>query len=68
MFGDWFATVVFWRPQVALFVSKPTLLPVFVPFAPAASRSRSTEHGAVLSSIRFAATAVRGASSGVAIA
>lgn len=35
--GDWFATVLFWRPQVALFVSKPTLLPVFVPFAPAAT-------------------------------
>lgn len=35
--GDWFATVLFWRPQVALFVSKPTLLPVFVPLAPAST-------------------------------
>ena len=35
--GDWFATVVFWRPQVAVFVSESTLLPVFVPFAPTAT-------------------------------
>ena len=29
--------MLFWRPQVALFVSTETLLPVFLPFAPAAS-------------------------------
>ena len=34
---DWFATVMFWRPQVALFVNATTLLPVFMPLAPAAS-------------------------------
>ena len=33
--GEWYATVMFWRPQVALFVSQTTLLPVFVPLAPA---------------------------------
>jgi hypothetical protein len=33
--GDWFATVLFWRPQLALFVNATTLLPVFVPLAPA---------------------------------
>jgi hypothetical protein len=33
--GDWFATVVFWRPQLALFVNATTLLPVFAPLAPA---------------------------------
>ena len=33
--GEWYATVIFWRPQVALFVSETTLLPVFVPLAPA---------------------------------
>ena len=33
--GEWYATVMFWRPQVALFVSETTLLPVFVPLAPA---------------------------------
>lgn len=35
--GDWYATVLFWRPQVALFVSAVTLLPVFLPLAPAAN-------------------------------
>lgn len=35
--GDWFATALFWRPQVALFVNQRTLLPVFMPLAPAAS-------------------------------
>lgn len=35
--GDWFATVMFWRPQVALFVNATTLLPVVTTFAPAAN-------------------------------
>lgn len=35
--GDWYSTVLFWRPQVALFVNEATLFPVLVPFAPAAS-------------------------------
>lgn len=35
--GDWFATVLFWRPQLALFVNATTLLPVFMPLAPAAT-------------------------------
>jgi hypothetical protein len=29
--------VLFWRPQVALFVNEQTLLPVLMPFAPAVS-------------------------------
>ncbi len=33
--GDWFATALFWKPQVALLVSERTLLPVFMPLAPA---------------------------------
>ena len=33
--GDWYATVLRWRPQIALFVSEATLLPVLMPFAPA---------------------------------
>lgn len=37
MLGDWFATLLFWRPQVALFVNATTLLPVFMPLAPAAT-------------------------------
>ncbi len=32
--GDWFATALFWKPQVALLVNRRTLLPVFVPLAP----------------------------------
>jgi len=35
--GDWYVNVLFWRPQVALFVSETTLLPVLMPFAPAAT-------------------------------
>jgi hypothetical protein len=35
--GAWYATVLFWRPQVALFVNEPTRLPVFVPMAPGAT-------------------------------
>ena len=37
MLGDWFANALFWKPQVALFVNARTLLPVFVPLAPAAT-------------------------------
>jgi hypothetical protein len=35
--GDWYATALYWRPQVALFVNEITLLPVLVPLAPAAT-------------------------------
>lgn len=35
--GDWFATALFWRPQVALLVNQRTLLPVFTELAPAAT-------------------------------
>ena len=35
--GDWYATVLFWRPQVALLVNERTLLPVLMPYAPAAT-------------------------------
>lgn len=33
--GDWFATALFWKPQVALAVNARTFLPVFLPLAPA---------------------------------
>lgn len=33
--GNWYATALFWRPQAALFVNEQTLLPLFVPLAPA---------------------------------
>jgi hypothetical protein len=35
--GDWYATVLFWRPHVALFVNESTLLPVLLPLTPAAT-------------------------------
>jgi len=35
--GDWFATALFWRPQVALFVNQRTFVPVLVELAPAAT-------------------------------
>jgi hypothetical protein len=34
LMGQWYATALFWKPQVALFVSEPTLLPVLMPLAP----------------------------------
>lgn len=35
--GNWYATAIFWKPQVAIFVGERTLLPVFMPLAPAAT-------------------------------
>lgn len=35
--GDWYATALFWRPQLALLVNERTLLPVLVALAPAAT-------------------------------
>lgn len=37
MLGDWYATVLFWKPQVALLINERTLLPVILPLAPADS-------------------------------
>ena len=34
--GDWYVNVLFWRPQVALFVNAATCLPVLMPLAPSA--------------------------------
>ena len=38
--GNWYATVLFWKPQVALLASERTLLPVLMPLAPAATLTR----------------------------
>ena len=35
LLGDWYATALFWKPQVALVVNEKTLLPVLMPLAPA---------------------------------
>ena len=37
LMGQWYATAMFWKPQVALFVNEPTLVPVLMPLAPAAT-------------------------------
>jgi hypothetical protein len=34
--GNWYATALMWKPQVALLVNETTRLPVFMPLAPAA--------------------------------
>ena len=47
--GDWYATALFWRPHVALFVNERTRLPVFVSLAPAKTLvSRFVTHLAVV--------------------
>jgi hypothetical protein len=33
--GNWYATALFWQPQLALLVNERTLLPVLMPLAPA---------------------------------
>ncbi len=35
--GNWYATALFWKPQVALLVNERTLFPVLMPLAPAAT-------------------------------
>jgi hypothetical protein len=37
LLGPWYATVLFWRPRVALLVNESTLLPVLLPLAPAST-------------------------------
>ena len=34
--GNWYATILCWKPLVAMFVNETTRLPVFMPLAPAA--------------------------------
>lgn len=35
LLGNWYGNILSWRPQVALLASESTLLPVFMPLAPA---------------------------------
>ncbi|TPG15877.1 hypothetical protein EAH87_15115 [Sphingomonas koreensis] len=37
LLGNWYATALFWKPQVAVLVSERTLLPVLMPLAPVAT-------------------------------
>jgi hypothetical protein len=56
--GNWYATTLFWKPQVALLVNERTLLPVLMPLAPATELAkRFPEH---LSSVLLAHGAPHG--------
>lgn len=45
LLGDWYATMLPWRPQIALLVNEHTLLPVLMPLAPAATMpARIADH------------------------
>jgi hypothetical protein len=48
--GNWYATVLFWKPQVALLVNERTLLPVLMPLAPVSTLAARfpTELAAIL--------------------
>jgi len=35
--GNWYATALFWKPQLALLVNEGTLLPVLMPLAPSST-------------------------------
>jgi hypothetical protein len=49
LLGQWYATALPWRPQVALLVNEPTLLPVLMPLAPAATLpARAARHIAAI--------------------
>jgi hypothetical protein len=45
LLGNWYATVLYWKPQVALLVNEKTLLPVLIPLVPATDLAmRFPEH------------------------
>ena len=37
--GNWYATALFWKPQLVLLVNEQTLLPMLMPLAPASTLS-----------------------------
>jgi hypothetical protein len=59
LLGQWYATALFWKPQVTLLVNEPTLLPVLMPLAPAATLpTRIAEQIAVVLAAHGAPTAM----------
>jgi hypothetical protein len=59
LLGPWYATVLFWRPRVALLVNEVTLLPVLLPLAPAATlTSRIAEQITTVLAAHYAPTAI----------
>src|SRR5437762_12445809 len=55
--GEWYATALFWKPQIALLVNESTLLPVLMPLAQAATLA--TRIGQQIITVRTAKTANR---------
>ncbi|MER7279630.1 hypothetical protein ABT369_34825 [Dactylosporangium sp. NPDC000244] len=60
--GEWYATRFGWRPDVLLLVNEPTLLPVLLPLAPAATALSRATHDIA------AAMATHGASAAIVAA
>jgi hypothetical protein len=42
--GSWYATALFWKPQVALPLNERTLLPLLMPLAPASTLVQRLPH------------------------
>jgi hypothetical protein len=42
--GNWYATILFWRPQIVLMVNERTLLPALLPFAPSVDLLERVPH------------------------
>jgi hypothetical protein len=59
LLGQWYATALFWKPQITLLVNEPTLLPVLMPLAPAATLpARIGEHIAAVLAAHGASAAI----------
>jgi hypothetical protein len=59
LLGEWYATALPWRPQVALLVNESTMLPVLMPLAPAGTLlARIAEQVAVVLAAHGAPDAV----------
>ncbi|HEX2772845.1 MAG TPA: hypothetical protein VHN18_10500 [Micromonosporaceae bacterium] len=59
LLGPWYATALFWKPRVALLVNEPTLLPVLMPLAPAATLpTRIAQHVATVLAAHGAPNAI----------
>jgi hypothetical protein len=53
--GNWYATALFWKPQVALLVNERTLLPVLMPLAPASTLAARSPRKLATSLVRHGA-------------
>ena len=53
--GNWYATALFWKPQVALLVNERTLLPVLMPLAPASTLAARFPHALATILVRHGA-------------